>query len=160
MNESQLIRRELAAQRRHAREIAASWISRDQEFSNEISDNYNSYLLLIIGLQIARIESHLERLRPRSDLSEAERGALDSHRCAFESLLAERARAFAGERVARNAEHLMQLSRIAEALDAMAESRYSVDDWRGAAHVDADSILEERRLRKQLLEQADGRASR
>ncbi|HYK25264.1 MAG TPA: hypothetical protein VEV18_03325 [Steroidobacteraceae bacterium] len=166
MNEVQLIRRELAAQREHAREVGASWSSCLEDFKFVNSVTYYSYFSLILGLESKRIESHLERLRPRADLSEEERQRLA--RCAREfethasaralASMADSAPAVTASTVARSVESLTRLSTVVEELEAIAESRYRVDDWRRASHVDADSSLEERRLRKLALGEARGPA--
>lgn len=170
MNEVQLIRRELAAQRRHAREIAASWISPRGAVSNEILNAYDAYFLLIIHLESARVASHLASLQSRSDLTHAERWLLERCGGEFEALAVERqpgrvrgseAQAPAGaaitrDTVMRHGSLLMQLSTLVQQLEGIAESRYGVDNWRRASHLDADSILEELRLRKQALGETRG----
>jgi hypothetical protein len=167
MNEVQLIRRELAAQRQHGREIGASWSARHRELNTYNSVSYNSYFLLLIDLESRRIESHLDRLRARSDLNDAERGLLA--RCAREfetgsaahvpAAAPDSAAAVTAETVARNVQSLSRLSTVVQELEAIAESRYGVNDWRRASHIDADTILEELRLRKQALGEARGPAN-
>ncbi|HEY2590990.1 MAG TPA: hypothetical protein VGI35_05310 [Steroidobacteraceae bacterium] len=161
MNEMQLIRRELAAQRRHAREIAASWISPRGAVSNEILNTYDAYFLLIIHLESSRVASHLDSLQSRSDLTHAERSLLEHCGSEFETLAAGAAAAPAitRETVMRHGSLLMQLSTLVQQLEGIAESRYGVDDWRRASHLDADSILEELRLRKQALGETRGPAN-
>jgi hypothetical protein len=159
MNEMQIIRRELAAQREHSREIGASWNSRRFDLSIANSVCYNLYFLLIIGLESKRIESHLDRLRSRSDLSDTERRKLE--RCAreFETLTAARVPASASDPATTiTADTVARFSTVVQELEAIAASRYGVDDWRRASYIDADSILEERRLRTQALGEAHGRA--
>lgn len=162
MNELQLLRKELAAQRRHARELSISRVE---------SATYDEYLALIIGLETHRIASHLARLRPRLDMSETERRLLERCTSEFERLTAQASAscptAFEGDghapgalpsgALTRKADLVMRLSALSEELETIAVSRYGIEDWRRAAHVDADSILEERRLRKKVLEQAHGR---
>lgn len=143
MNELQLIRSELAAQRRHALELIALGVT---------SDAYTVYLAFILDLEARRIASHLEHLQSRSDLTDANHRLLG--RCArtLETLAATQARGSSAELLAR-------LMPLVEELEALAESRYALADWRRAAHIDADSILEERRLRKKVLEQVHGNIS-
>jgi len=162
MNELQFIRGELAAQRQRSREIGASWSERCgdaqiRELNEVKSVSYRSYLLFIIDLESKRIASHLDRLGPRSDLSDAERKGFE--RCAREFEMLSAARALSSTSAARTVESLSRLSTLVRELEAIAESRYGVDDWRNASHIDADSILEERRLRKQALGEPHGRAS-
>jgi len=159
MNEVQLIRRELAAQRQHGREVEASWNARPGILHPDNSINYNAYFLLILALESRRIESHLGRLRSRSDLSDAERRLLECQTREFETLTAARVPATTTDTVAHNVQSLNRLSMLAQALEAIAEAHYGVDDWRRASHIDADSILEERRLRKQALGEAHGPAA-
>lgn len=168
MNEVQLIRRELAAQRRRARLLAAACSPEIGSVNSYVPDSYSLYFLLVLDLESKRLQSHLARLETRSDLSADERRALE--RCAreFASLAGGHAAAArdtaadtrdtaAGTSVTRNAEALTRLSTIVEELESIAESRYTVDDWRRTAHVDADSILEERRLHERARnEQARG----
>lgn len=151
MNELQLIRTELAAQRRNAREIAASLTSQPININIVPSTAYDKYLSLIIDLESHRARSHLERLRSRSDLSEAEHEVI-AH-CAREL------DALAHGATTHKAHCMTRHSALAEELEAIAAPRYGMDDWRRAAHIDADSILEERRLRKSVLEQIHGRVS-
>ncbi len=172
MNEVQLIRRELAAQRRHARDIEASWSARLGDINTHNSEAYNSYFLFILGMESKRIQSHLERLRIRSDLSKAEHALLELCGGEFETLTAARAPSsprsasasgsaatVTADTLARNVESLNRLSMLLQQLDAIAESRYGVEDWRSASHLDADSILEERRLRRRALGESHGPAS-
>lgn len=150
MNEVQLIRRELAAQRRHARDVAASWSASPRIQNPMISNAYGDYFRLIIDLESRRVRTHLDGLGMRSDLSDVELGLLE--RCArqIEALAPERA---------RDADLASELAALAQELETLAECRYRVQDWRRAAHVDADSILEERRLRAQALGEGHGPAS-
>jgi hypothetical protein len=167
MNEVQLIRRELAAQRRHGREIGASWSAGTDEFNVLNSDTYNLYFSLIIDLESKRIASHLDRLRSRSDLSDAAQRLLESCAREFATLSTTRVTACAPDSpaavatntVSCNVQSLNRHSTVAQQLEAIAESRYGVDDWRRTSHLDADSILEELRLRKQALGEARGPAN-
>jgi len=159
MNEVQLIRRELTGQRVRAREFIAAFESGDSINATVSSECYASYLMFAIESESARIVSHLERLTHRSDLSEAERRRLEHCGREFGSVTAAQraaAAAFTRETIARDVELLTRLSTLVEELEAVAESRYGVDDWRCTAHVDADSILEERRLHKRISSRTDG----
>jgi len=152
VNELQLIRAELATQRRHARDLAASH-ARDLNDKNSFtSDSYDKYFTFILAIESRRAASHLERLRSRSDLSVTERGVIERYAGELEVLRAERA-------AVDNARGVTRLCDLSTELEAIAESRYGLDDWRRAAHIDADSILEERRLRKQLHAQIHGHVS-
>ena len=168
VNELQLIRSELAAQRHHARALAASLDSMNAIINSQILKSYDIYLSWIIERESHRTSSHLERLRSRSDLGDTERGVIG--RCAreFDALAAERASASAASAapasaahdvIARRADLMNRLAAIAEQLETVAASRYGIEDWRRTAHIDADSILEERRLRKNVSEQPHGRTS-
>lgn len=171
MNELQVIRRELAAQHRHAREMAASLMSDSGMTTIASSDSYNIYLSWIIDLESRRAHSHLERLRSRSELSDPDGAVIE--RCAreFEMLSSEGALApptatpqvpalgLLRDGLTRKAHVITRLAALVEELETVAASRYGLDDWRRTAHIDADSILEERRLRKNALEHVHGRTS-
>ena len=149
MNELQLIRRELAAQRRHVRAITTSLSTQS---APSISVSYKLYFSFIIAMETRRLASHLERLRSRTDLTDADLRLIERGVRTLEALGAERSPGSCAERVT-------SLSALVEELEGIAESRYGLNDWRRAAHLDADSILEERRLREKALEQAHGRIS-
>lgn len=168
MNEVQLIRREIAAQRRHASEAAAGGASSSEsQKGSAYTVACVEYIELIIKQERLRLEAHLERLRARRELTEAERQMLE--RCA----------AFVGampsvgtgdapglsepdaaidpvRRLARARDLLSRIEPVAHEIEAVAERCYGIDDWRRTSHVDADSILEARRMRKRVLEHADG----
>lgn len=146
MNELQLLRTELAAQRGRAREMALLCASQ--------SKSYDIYLTFIIESESRRLASHLERLKPRSDLTPAERALLESSARELRTL-----DAIARDALALKAKSTVRLITVVEELEAIAVSRYGLEAWRRTAHLDADSILEERRLRKMVLEQTHGRTA-
>ena len=84
-----------------------------------------------------RAAAHMARLGRDAELTGAERAALARLE---EALDAARATA------APCATLLADLIEAAARLEALVERRYTIEDWREVARVDADSILEERRL--------------
>ncbi len=172
MNEVQLLRKEIAGQRRRASEVAASWASGSAIGNHDRTESYKEYLEFILNSERRRLGSHLDRLRSHGALSEAERRTVERCTRAFEALAIETGSepTLGGqEHVAtdtgpRDAAPTVQIGRIAELLsrlepmtreiEAIAERHYGVEDWRRTAQIDADSILEERRLREQIVAQA------
>lgn len=202
MNEAQLIRAQLAAEREHLREVAfwcaaarsapavrsraggsptaVAW--RSAEISQEFIMSCINYLLFFMKQEQARGAACLElsSRAPDSPRDAADphtpprlHGALAPLRAALAAVttaLAELGSTSEAYRPGRagGPEILAQLCRCAAlverltesrlALEALAERRYTVEDWRRVAHVDADSILEERKLRAEVLRHGAGAA--
>jgi hypothetical protein len=127
MNEVQLLRRQIAAERQHVRDI---------NFNN--SSAYSDYIKYILARERARAVGHLARLSMYLPLAPNEQAALTSLRDALgETIDLEATGGTAG---------LCNLIDTIESIELIAERRYSVEDWRSVAQLDADSVLEERRL--------------
>lgn len=178
MNEVQTIRREIAAQRLGASEIAARCAPSRGDAG--LAENYNlesiayeHYMFFFLDIECRRLAAHLDRLRTGvSDESARlllERGArvLAEARTARDSLrrfveasdplrdAAPSAPDVAADRsvaLREAGERVRALEPVAAAIEACAAKIYRLEDWRRAAHLDADVILEERRLRNRILE--------
>jgi hypothetical protein len=142
MNEVQLLRRQIATERQHAREAAAHCAcvrtttpAASRVFSEINSVNssiYDEYIMYYIVRERARALAHIARLSPSTPLAPAEEVALRSLRDALEETA--------------NPDAALHLIDATEAIEKLAERCYKVEDWRSVAQVDADSILQERRL--------------
>jgi hypothetical protein len=124
----------------------------------------------ILNKERARVDAHGERCGAARQCGSTERAAIERVRDLLAA--AETAAASFGPSLATSdasstalerARALAELSTRTEALiesrgalEALVSSLYTVDDWRRIAHVDADSIVEERRLRAEVLRQCDG----
>jgi hypothetical protein len=165
MNEVQLLRQQIATERRHVREAtairaaacpASHVTSRDAKLDLhlDISISYDNYLRYFFAKERARARAHIARLSRHAPLAPSEQAALTRLQRALEesadleAMLAG-AVAIAAETngaLAGNTALLCNLIDANETLEPLAERRYSVEDWRSVAQVDADSVLEERRL--------------
>ncbi|HTX24444.1 MAG TPA: hypothetical protein VMD03_07305 [Steroidobacteraceae bacterium] len=169
MDEVQLIRRQIDTERQHLRAaataLAAAARTRDVradrgtsgDTSCAISESYERYLLT--NREPARCAAHLARLGARGALSPPERTALAQLQDSLTRLRGRVGAAAATDRVdpAELAQLTCEWIESAESLEALAERRYTVDDWRAIAQIDADWILEERRLWAQLLSRVAAR---
>lgn len=170
MNEIELLKSQLAAERQHLEEIAARCRGGNEQISIYFTANCIKYLLFSIKNERARLEAHAERSRDGADARSAQ--AIERLRRAFEQAEAAAARLPAlpesAPSKAVSREDALALTECAEliqrsveartALEALEAPRYTVDDWRRIARLDADSILEERRLRTGVLGHGAGDA--
>ncbi|MGH8150823.1 MAG: hypothetical protein ACRETB_12740 [Steroidobacteraceae bacterium] len=162
MNEIELLDAQLAAEREHVREVA-SWCAmlaargRFDDIYCDFTDNCHRYLMFILRQEDARAAVHLELAAERTAeprvraASERLRKALGSSPGAV--VATSSADAHADSRLddlAKLAAHVVDLidSRIAVA--TLIAPRLTLGERRRTAHVDADSILEERRLHAQV----------
>ncbi len=168
MNEVELIRAQLDAEREHLREVASLGASRRamDYFSKDFIISYTNYLLFCMSKEHARSTTLLERSSP------GDSGPIDDLRRALTPATAALgelrgpARATAHGAVTDGRQRLEELHHCAELADRLIESRralqaltehlFTVDDWRRLAHVDANSILEERKLRAEVLRHGAG----
>jgi hypothetical protein len=174
MNETQLLKQQCELEARGLREIAQLCartlpLSRRSDGANYIEfirccAHYLQYIGDRCEARDADHEAHL-----RAGAAEAERADLERHRTAL--LLRRQALAALADALARTDESFSQAttetlshycallaqSGIEEstALAAVAARRYTIEDWRAIARVDADSIREERRLRAEVLRLSD-----
>jgi hypothetical protein len=150
VNEVQTLRREIASQRRSLRELAAACRTpgADREKIGN-SEACRDYLMFSLHQERGRLRAHLECLRASPGLTAPERSTLDR---ASDALRAIESGGALGAPEALTELLLAHILPTAEALEAIAERHYGVEDWRRAAHVDADSILEARRLRQRVIE--------
>jgi len=130
LNEVQLLRRQIATERQHLREAAV----RLSDLVN--SKAYDRYIMYSIGMQRARARSHIARFGAHASMTGDERSAL----AGLQQALADTADSPAA------LNRILHLIDATETIEKLAEGRYGVEDWRSVAQVDADSILEERRL--------------
>jgi len=181
VNEIQLLKAHLASEREHLRALAARSAAAagpsgplarpDSDLSVEYITSYISYLMFIIRKERARAEAHAERFGGAKSQGPMEHAALERLQEALASVatievslraaLAARGAPEARERARELVDAVAVVEALIDArvaLEALASSRYTVDDWRHTAQIDADSILEERRLRAQVL-QHHGRAA-
>ena len=135
----QFLRRQIGIERQHGREVAAlcgaiparheSLVGTDFGHSKlDISNNYVQYMKYYLDLESARARAHIARMSSATDPTLAETTALESLKGALSEA------------------SLLELIEAAERVEALAERRYSIEDWRRVARVDADAVLEERRL--------------
>jgi hypothetical protein len=172
MNETQLLRQQCELESRQIREIAA--LCAGAATSASISDVFSiacaTYLEYVGERCEARDADHEARLRAagadheRLDLERlgtqlrARRDAL-SALAAASPHRAEPLSPPTHEALRRYCELLAQSREDSTALMTAAARRYSVEDWRAVARVDADSIREERRLRTEVLRLSDERGT-
>lgn len=154
MNEVQWLQAELAAEREHLREITtrASASGEIGDLSEGFTETYNDYIMLILRKEQARARAHLGRFDGARPFSPAEHAAIERLQGALAS-----AEAAAAAHLGPAVEALIE-SRTA--LEALVSSLYTVDDWRRTAQINADSILEERRLRARVLQHLAGASTR
>ncbi len=168
MNEVQLLRAQLSAEREHWREVVSLCASRRAEnyISQDFIISYTNYILFCMSKEHARSTTLLERSSP------GDSGAIDDLRRALFPVTAalgelrRPARTTAHRAVADGRQRLEALHRCVVLVDRLIESRralealtehlFTVDDWRRLAHVDANSILEERKLRAEVLRHGAG----
>jgi hypothetical protein len=180
VNEVQLIRRQIATERQHLRELAARSgqaavgedhdAGRMRKLSQDISASYFNYMRYYLPRERARAQAHIERIGRGASPTPDERAALAGLQQALgettglsgsevaHAALTPRS-ACAGE-CARDAARLCRLIDSAERIEALAERRYAIEDWRSVARLDADSVLEERRLWAEVLRHGPLAASR
>jgi len=152
MNEVQLLRRQIGTERAHAREAGAiaaagtatqAMMGRNRNITTYISNRYVKYIEYCMRIERTRALGHIARLAAHSPLVAGEEAALARLRRALEQHVP--LDGTVGS-VAPYVSLLCDLVDASEALERFAERRYSVEDWRAVARVDADSVLEERRL--------------
>jgi hypothetical protein len=161
MNEVQLIRSQIATERQHLR----ACIGDDLYYLSEI---YEKYIRYILNRELSRGASHAARMSRARPLTAAEkeglamlRQALDQAAEALPGFEPSRRGSDSGAAArARCAALLRNLVDSAERIEALAEQRYTIDDWRDIAEVDADSVLEERRLWAEVLRHGSGSPAR
>jgi hypothetical protein len=161
MNEAQLIRRQIGIEREHAYELL-------RRIEQTFSMVYDNYLLYILDKQTSRATAHIERMSSRGPVTPDEEAALQNLRRALEELTrvvpAPDSRAGSSPRISAGQERclapLRDLIDSSERLEALAERRYTIDDWRSIARIDADSVLEERRLWAEVLRHGSDRRDR
>ncbi len=162
MNEVQLLRAQLAAEREHLREVAALCAARRREdnISYDFIISCTEYLLFRLSKEHARgvALQNLQGVAPENLRRAlipvtAAIGELRAQSTARNVATDARQRLELLDRCAALADQLIESRR---ALEALAESRYTVEDWRRVACIDADSILEERKLRAEVLRHGTG----
>ncbi len=164
MNEVQLIRSQIATEREHLRACL-----RDNSYY--FPDIYENYLRYFLDREHSRCAQHAARLsRCARSLSAEEvevlaslRQALDHSAEVLPALDRSATRgsdSAAAAAVARCAARLRSLVDSAERIEALAEPRYTIEDWRNVAQLDADSVLEERRLWAEVLRHGSARSAR
>jgi hypothetical protein len=141
MNELQLIRRQVALEREHL-------LALSRKENNFFSVSYNRYLIYILNQERSRSAAHLRRLSAASGIAPAQEAALANLKHALEET--------ANAAPDRRAALLGRLIDSAERVEALVEQRYTIDDWRSVARIDADSVLEERRLWAEVLRDGSG----
>ncbi len=167
LNEVQLLRRQIGLERQHGRELvalgaalpregASSSRMRSEIISEYTSRSYDDYIMYYLLREQARAAAHIQRMSAAGALTDLEREACESLGRVLGAAAnavantpadaLEASRAAAGGVPAARAALLCELIEAAERLEALAERRYAVEDWRHVARVDADSILEEHRL--------------
>jgi hypothetical protein len=146
LNEVQLLRQQLRTERQHGRAVAAlcERLTLDNSFS------YDTIVRYYLDKECSRAAAHLTRMSASPALTGAESAALAQLERALgapASAGVPLARAPASRpAAARCAALLLDLIAAAERVETLVERRYSIEDWRDVARVDADSMLEERRL--------------
>jgi hypothetical protein len=168
MNEAQLIRRQIGIEREHACELL-------RRIESTFSMTYSNYLLYILDKQTSRATAHIERMSSRGPVTPDEEAALHNLRRALEELTRvlpapesgggrPPSRAGSSPPISAGQERclapLRDLIDSSERLEALAEWRYTIDDWRSIARIDADSVLEERRLWAEVLRHGSDRRDR
>jgi hypothetical protein len=150
MNEEQLIRRQLAIERQHLRELAALCGHAQDTLLYYKSMRYMDYMRYHLPREHARGAAHIDRMRKRAPLTLAESTALaDLQQALTDTGLAQRS-CSPGD-PPRDAALLCRLVDALERIEALAEPRYTIEDWRSVARIDADSVLQERRLWAEVL---------
>jgi hypothetical protein len=139
MNEVQLLRRQISVERQHIIEV---------NIYN--STAYNNYIMYCIDREQARAQAHIARLSLHAPLAPTEQAALTSLRHALDET-ANLDAADPNGALAHRTTLLRNLIQAAQAIEQFAERYYSVEDWRSVAQVNADSILEERKLWAEVL---------
>lgn len=164
MNEIQYLRAQLATERRDLAEVVSHCAVATREalrqaadFSHEFLVACANYLMFFIEKERARAAVQLQRPHNPGHLEplRAALAAADQAAARLSSLL----EAQDGGTTIRDA--VADLAGTAAALEALADSRaavmalaasrYTLEDWRRTALVDADGILEERRLHAEVL---------
>ncbi len=186
MNEVQLLKSQLAAERQHLREVAGLCTAGSELVSPEFTESCANYILFSMNQERARAQALLERssrVRGPADGARGEPAALHALEeglgavtVALGELLELRGTRRAGrggpgavggppgmnggrqrlEALGRSAALLERLIVSRLSVQALAEAGYTVEDWRRIARVDADSVLEERRLRAEVLRHGAG----
>lgn len=173
MNEAQLIRAQLAAEREHLREVASLCAAAHTRIHQaEISPYFISscinYLLFSMNKERTRSAALLE-CSSRAHERAHEKAGNDLRRAlslVTDALGELQARSTARSVATDARQTLEELERCTALVDRLIDSRldletlaereYSIVDWRRVAHVDADSILEERKLRTEVLRHGAG----
>ncbi len=173
MNEAQLIRAQLAAEREHLREVASLCAAARAPIHNAKINHYFittciNYLLFSMNKELARSADLLE-CSSRAHERAHEKAGNDLRRAlglVTEALGELQARSTARSIATDARQTLEELERCTTLVDRLIESRLALEtlaerdcsivDWRRIAHVDADSILEERKLRTEVLRHGAG----
>jgi len=159
MNEVQLLRRQIGTERAHAREARAiaaaagtatqAMMGRNKNLNPSISNRYVKYIEYCMRMESTRALGHIARLATHSPLVAGEEAALARLRRTLEQHVP--LDGTVGS-VAQYVSLLCDLVDASEALERFTERRYSVEDWRAVAQVNADSVLEERKLWGEVIE--------
>ncbi len=157
MNEVQLIRQQIGIVREHVRVL-----SRNK--NNHFSNAYDDYIIYALNQEQSRGAAHVQRLSaagssaPQEEAALAHlRHALDETAPLLEVATSHTARGSkAPATPERRAALLCNLIDSAERVEALAERRYTLEDWRSVARVDADSVLEERKLWAEVVRDGSG----
>lgn len=139
MNETDFIRQQLATERAHLREVLQSV----RQASGHAGSHPVAVYIDWAGRRLtAQVEAHRTALRGAATLNPAMQSQL-----AAAATAARAAQAGAASTLPLRAEQLLAvLDAWSEPLDAAAAGVLRVSHWRQAAHLTADTILEERQL--------------
>lgn len=154
MDELTILRGQIGTERRHLAAVGAACrsaraLNHTSADALAFSHAARDYLIYIAGRLHAQDLAHARQLRPRVAAGSEAAGLLDD----LETTLAElRAglRSLEDSRdpvagVSAFADFVERvLGRRRDSLEPLFASQYTIDDWRAASGVDADSILEER----------------
>lgn len=169
MNEAQLIRAQLAAEREHLREVASLCAAahtriHQAEISPYFINSCINYLLFSMNKERTRSAALLEcSSRAHEKAGNDLRRALSLVTDALGELQARSTARSVATDARQTLEELERCTALVDRLidsrldlETLAEREYSIVDWRRVAHVDADSILEERKLRTEVLRHGAG----
>jgi len=150
VNETELIRRQIALEQQHTREALA--LCQGQP-DRELAAACIAYLQLIESRVRARSRAHARRLMELGALDEAE-----SARVVRALTSPENAGDIKLEELDTYTSNIMTYLDSVAHLDALAAARYGLSDWRAVAALDADAVLDERRRYAALSALAASRA--
>jgi len=140
VNELELIRRQIAVEQQHASEVAAACADPDSHPA------CLDYLRLIAGRWRARARAHARRLQIEAPLGALAAVESAAARCDGEEASAAGSQSINSQELMSYAHKVMSYLDTVGRLDTLAASRYTLADWRDVAGIDADAVLEERRL--------------